>query len=140
MQFYLCVSRGGVEVAGEYQCEAVNSVGFAVKRFHVEVTEAPVIASGGEEVDGVGVRLSERVDVSWGGQTLMLIDARKEDTACYTCLATNIAGKHTKHYDLQVLFFTAEFIQGRMIAIRQARLKAVALLGQLPQDEFNDPK
>ncbi|KAK4311029.1 hypothetical protein Pmani_017444 [Petrolisthes manimaculis] len=126
----LTIQQAGVEVAGEYQCEAVNSVGSAVKRFHVEVTEAPVIAGGREEVvtvvegenvtlhclatghpdplvswlkDSIGVRLSERVDVSWGGQSLMLMDARKEDTARYTCLATNIAGNHTKHYDLQVL-------------------------------------
>lgn len=53
--------------------------------------------------DGVGVRLGERVDVSWGGQTLMLTDARQDDTARYTCLATNIAGNNTRHYDLQVL-------------------------------------
>ncbi|KAK3880709.1 hypothetical protein Pcinc_014864 [Petrolisthes cinctipes] len=75
-------------VSQVYQCEAVNSVGSAVKRCQVEVTEASVIAGGGEEVDGVGVRLSGCV--SWCGQTVMLIGTRKEHTACFTCLTTTL--------------------------------------------------
>ncbi|XP_071515843.1 hemicentin-1-like [Panulirus ornatus] len=127
----LKIDRATVDLAGKYQCVVVNSVGQAVKLFTLQVTEAPFIVGGATEEtitvvegesaalhcvasghpdpviswtkEGVGVRIDDRVGVSWGGRTLLIQYAGLEDGGHYTCLASNLAGNHTRDYRVQVL-------------------------------------
>ncbi|XP_069163060.1 hemicentin-1 isoform X2 [Procambarus clarkii] len=127
----LIIKSVSVDLAGEYQCSAVNSVGQAARRFTLQVTEAPFITgSDDEEIvtviegasaslhcvasghpepiiswfkDDVGIRVNDRVSVSWGGRTLLIEYVDRVDGGHYTCLASNLAGNHTRDYRIQVL-------------------------------------
>ncbi|KAG0728612.1 Hemicentin-1 [Chionoecetes opilio] len=107
--------------AGTYQCEAVNSVGQAVKTFKLHVQEPPIIAGGLEEVvtvvegeaaslhclasgtGGAGSWAHEHLHVSHEGSNLQIHYVEKSDAGFYSCLASNVAGNATKQYLLQVL-------------------------------------
>ncbi|XP_063600047.1 hemicentin-1-like [Penaeus indicus] len=127
----LIIDRVKLAQAGVYECAATNSVGQDARRFVVSVTEAPFIAGGVDEEtvtvvegesaalhcvasghpeplvtwmkEGVGMRLDERVTVSWGGRSLLLQYVGEEDAGRYTCVASNLAGNHTKDFRVQVL-------------------------------------
>nr|XP_053650237.1 hemicentin-1-like [Cherax quadricarinatus] len=120
-----------VDLAGKYQCQVVNSVGQAVKRFTLQVTEAPFITGSGDEEtvtviegdsaslhcvasgqpppiiswskEGVGIRVDDNMGVSWGGRTLLIQYVSQEDGGRYTCLASNPAGNHSRDFRIQVL-------------------------------------
>ncbi|XP_050723288.1 hemicentin-1-like isoform X2 [Eriocheir sinensis] len=127
----LTIERASQEHAGNYQCEAINSVGQAVKSIKLQVTESPIIAGGTEEevvtvLEGEpaflqclasgypepriswykeeeGEWLPEQLEVSQGEQDLVIQEARQEDAGLYTCVASNSVGSNTRQYVLQVL-------------------------------------
>ncbi|XP_042230990.1 hemicentin-1-like isoform X2 [Homarus americanus] len=127
----LTIERVTADLAGRYMCTAVNLVGRAVRHFELEVTEAPfIVGSGNEETitvvegesaalhcvasgypdpiiswfkEGGGIRIDKRVNLSWGGRTLLIQDVGQDDGGRYTCMASNLVGNHTRDYRVQVL-------------------------------------
>ncbi|XP_063876640.1 hemicentin-1-like isoform X2 [Scylla paramamosain] len=129
----LTIESTTLDHAGDYQCEAINSVGHAVKTFKLQVKETPVIVGGtkeevvnvlqgetaslhchasgspepiiswSKEEEEAGVWPRDQLEMYHEGNNLQIQHVEREDAGYYTCLASNVAGSDTKQYLLQVL-------------------------------------
>ncbi|KAK1804810.1 hypothetical protein P4O66_003652 [Electrophorus voltai] len=65
-------------------------------------TDGVLLLRGGEGLRITSVQTSPRVRVLSGGRYLQINNADLGDTARYTCLASNVAGETTRHFNLSV--------------------------------------
>uniref|UniRef100_H2YT93 Ig-like domain-containing protein n=1 Tax=Ciona savignyi TaxID=51511 RepID=H2YT93_CIOSA len=129
---FLLIDSSEVEDDGRYTCSASNTVGVDDKHYQVNVRVPPSIqdsdiaqdlwvAEGHNIsltcdadaipaptiewlVNGVPLTPNPRALVQSGGRTLLVSNARGEDAAVYSCVATNVAGSSSRDIRLDVYF------------------------------------
>ncbi|NWU93884.1 HMCN1 protein, partial [Upupa epops] len=128
----LKIEGAQVQDTGRYTCEATNIAGKTEKSFNVNIWVSPSIFGSDATsqltvIEGSLISLicessgipppsltwekngsslvadpSGRVRILSGGRQLQIAIAEKSDTASYTCIASNMAGRAMKDYSLQV--------------------------------------
>ncbi|NXH90756.1 HMCN1 protein, partial [Edolisoma coerulescens] len=128
----LQIARARAGDAGRYACVAVNEAGQDSIHYDVRVLFPPTIANSKDEAEeltalldtslniecsaagtpppqlhwlknGLPLSVSSQIRLLSAGQILRLARVQISDTGVYTCVASNRAGVHNKHYNLQVL-------------------------------------
>ncbi|XP_066048296.1 hemicentin-1 [Chamaea fasciata] len=128
----LNISRALTSDTGKYTCVATNSAGEEDRIFNLNVYVPPTIANSKDEAEeltalldtslniecaaagtpppqlhwlknGLPLSVSSQIKLLSAGQILRLARVQVSDTGVYTCVASNRAGVHNKHYNLQVL-------------------------------------
>ncbi|NXO39218.1 HMCN1 protein, partial [Locustella ochotensis] len=128
----LNISRALTSDTGKYTCVATNSAGEEDRIFNLNVYVPPTIANSKDEAEeltalldsslniecaaagtpppqlhwlknGLPLSVSSQIKLLSAGQILRLARVQISDTGVYTCVASNRAGVHNKHYNLQVL-------------------------------------
>ncbi|KAM4896067.1 hemicentin-1 [Sylvia borin] len=128
----LNISRALTSDTGKYTCVATNSAGEEDRIFNLNVYVPPTIANSKDEAEeltallgtslniecaaagtpppqlhwlknGLPLSVSSQIKLLSAGQILRLVRVQVSDTGLYTCVASNRAGVHNKHYNLQVL-------------------------------------
>ncbi|NXB77102.1 HMCN1 protein, partial [Donacobius atricapilla] len=129
----LNISRALTSDTGKYTCVATNSAGEEDRIFNLNVYVPPTIANSKDEAEeltalldtslniecaaagtpppqlhwlknGLPLSISSQIKLLSAGQILRLLArVQVSDTGVYTCVASNRAGVHNKHYNLQVL-------------------------------------
>uniref|UniRef100_A0A8C9UE41 Hemicentin 1 n=1 Tax=Serinus canaria TaxID=9135 RepID=A0A8C9UE41_SERCA len=128
----LNISRALTSDTGKYTCVATNPAGEEDRIFNLNVYVPPTIANSKDEAEeltalldtslniecaaagtpppqlhwlknGLPLSVSSQIKLLSAGQILRLTRVQISDTGVYTCVASNRAGVHNKHYNLQVL-------------------------------------
>uniref|UniRef100_A0A8D2NA96 Hemicentin 1 n=1 Tax=Zonotrichia albicollis TaxID=44394 RepID=A0A8D2NA96_ZONAL len=128
----LNISRALTSDTGKYTCVATNPAGEEDRIFNLNVYVPPTIANSKDEAEeltalldtslniecaaagtpppqlhwlknGLPLSVSSQIKILSAGQILRLTRVQISDTGVYTCVASNRAGVHNKHYNLQVL-------------------------------------
>ncbi|NXI30722.1 HMCN1 protein, partial [Sterrhoptilus dennistouni] len=129
----LQIPRAQAGDAGRYSCVAVNEAGQDSIHYDIRVLFPPTIANSKDEAEeltalldtslniecaaagtpppqlhwlknGLPLSVSSQIKLLSAGQILRLLArVQVSDTGVYTCVASNRAGVHNKHYNLQVL-------------------------------------
>ncbi|XP_059334168.1 hemicentin-1 [Ammospiza nelsoni] len=128
----LNISRALTSDTGKYTCVATNPAGEEDRIFNLNVYVPPTIANSKDEAEeltalldtslniecaaagtpppqlhwlknGLPLSVSSQIKLLSAGQILRLSRVQISDTGAYTCVASNRAGVHNKHYNLQVL-------------------------------------
>ncbi|NXC61674.1 HMCN1 protein, partial [Aleadryas rufinucha] len=128
----LNISRALTSDTGKYTCVATNPAGEEDRIFNLNVYVPPTIANSKDEAEeltalldtslniecaaagtpppqlhwlknGLPLSVSSQIRLLSAGQILRLARVQISDTGVYTCVASNRAGVHNKHYNLQVL-------------------------------------
>uniref|UniRef100_A0A8C9R6U4 Hemicentin-1 n=1 Tax=Scleropages formosus TaxID=113540 RepID=A0A8C9R6U4_SCLFO len=128
----LKIDSSQIQDAGRYTCEATNVAGKTEKHYNLNIWVPPSIRGSEEvsqltviegslimllcESSGIpppslnwvkdGAQLKtdsqSRLRILSGGRQLQISSAERNDTGSYTCVATSMAGKIAKEYNLQV--------------------------------------
>uniref|UniRef100_A0A8C5X6K5 Hemicentin-1 n=1 Tax=Malurus cyaneus samueli TaxID=2593467 RepID=A0A8C5X6K5_9PASS len=127
----LNISRALTSDTGKYICVATNPAGEEDRIFNLNVYVPPTIANSNAEVEeltalldtslniecaasgtpppqlhwlknGLPLSVSSQIRLLSAGQILRLVRVQPSDSGVYTCVASNRAGVHNKHYNLQV--------------------------------------
>ncbi|NXY61032.1 HMCN1 protein, partial [Callaeas wilsoni] len=128
----LNISRALTSDTGKYTCVATNPAGEEDRIFNLNVYVPPTIANSNDEAEeltalldtslniecaaagtpppqlhwlknGLPLSISSQIKLLSAGQILRLARVQIADTGVYTCVASNRAGVHNKHYNLRVL-------------------------------------
>ncbi|NXW73911.1 HMCN1 protein, partial [Hirundo rustica] len=128
----LNISRALTSDTGKYTCVATNSAGEEDRIFNLNVYVPPTIANSKDEAEeltalldtslniecaaagtpppqlhwlknGLPLSVSSQIKLLSAGRILRLARVQISDTGVYTCVASNRAGVHNKHYNLRVL-------------------------------------
>ncbi|NWT15620.1 HMCN1 protein, partial [Vireo altiloquus] len=128
----LNISRALTSDTGKYTCVATNPAGEEDRIFNLNVYVPPTIANSKDEAEeltalldtslniecaaagtpppqlhwlknGLPLSVSSQIRLLSAGQILRLAQVQISDTGVYTCVASNRAGVHNKHYNLRVL-------------------------------------
>ncbi|NWV42606.1 HMCN1 protein, partial [Grantiella picta] len=128
----LNISRALTLDTGKYTCVATNPAGEEDRIFNLNVYVPPMIANSKDEAEeltalsdtslniecaatgtpppqlhwlknGLPLSVSSQIRLLSAGQILRLARVQASDTGVYTCVASNRAGVHNKHYNLRVL-------------------------------------
>uniref|UniRef100_A0A8C3DQA4 Hemicentin-1 n=1 Tax=Corvus moneduloides TaxID=1196302 RepID=A0A8C3DQA4_CORMO len=128
----LNISRALTSDTGKYTCVATNPAGEEDRIFNLNVYVPPTIANSKDEAEeltalldtslniecaaagtpppqlhwlknGLPLSVSSQIRLLSAGQILRLARVQISDTGVYTCVASNRAGVHNKHYNLRVL-------------------------------------
>uniref|UniRef100_A0A8C3XYG7 Hemicentin-1 n=1 Tax=Catharus ustulatus TaxID=91951 RepID=A0A8C3XYG7_CATUS len=128
----LNISRALTSDTGKYTCVATNPAGEEDRIFNLNVYVPPTIANSKDEAEeltalldtslniecaaagtpppqlhwlknGLPLSVSSQIKLLSAGQILRLARVQISDTGVYTCVASNRAGVHNKHFNLQVL-------------------------------------
>uniref|UniRef100_A0A803W8Y0 Hemicentin 1 n=1 Tax=Ficedula albicollis TaxID=59894 RepID=A0A803W8Y0_FICAL len=128
----LNISRALTSDTGKYTCVATNPAGEEDRIINLNVYVPPTIASSKDEAEeltalldtslniecaaagtpppqlhwlknGLPLSVSSQIKLLSAGQILRIARVQIADAGVYTCVASNRAGVHNKHYNLQVL-------------------------------------
>ncbi|XP_030135337.4 hemicentin-1 [Taeniopygia guttata] len=128
----LNISRALTSDTGKYTCVATNPAGEEDRIFNLNVYVPPMIANSKDEAEeltalldtslniecaaagtpppqlhwlknGLPLSVSSQIKLLSAGQILRLSRVQISDAGVYTCVASNRAGVHNKHYNLQIL-------------------------------------
>ncbi|NXL77816.1 HMCN1 protein, partial [Leptocoma aspasia] len=128
----LNISTALTSDTGKYTCVATNPAGEEDRIFNLNVYVPPTIANSKDEAEeltalldtslniecaaagtpppqlhwlknGLPLSVSSQIKLLSAGQILRLARVQISDTGVYTCVASNRAGVHNKHYNLRVL-------------------------------------
>ncbi|OWK57262.1 Hemicentin-1 [Lonchura striata] len=128
----LNISRALTSDTGKYTCVATNPAGEEDRIFNLNVYVPPTIANSKDEAEeltalldtslniecaaagtpppqlhwlknGLPLSVSSQIKLLSAGQILRLSRVQISDAGVYTCVASNRAGVHNKHYNLQIL-------------------------------------
>ncbi|RMC08359.1 hypothetical protein DUI87_14601 [Hirundo rustica rustica] len=128
----LQIARSQLLDSGTYTCIASNPEGKAQKTYVLSIQVPPTIANSKDEAEeltalldtslniecaaagtpppqlhwlknGLPLSVSSQIKLLSAGRILRLARVQISDTGVYTCVASNRAGVHNKHYNLRVL-------------------------------------